>query len=112
MSSEYMVERLRALLRWREYLEPLRRALKEAFPECKAYIVGSAPKGRLTALSDIDVLIVCKEKMKLSEFAKRTAKVRERLEEEGIEWSFLFEFHQITEERLKETLEEPYVELT
>ena len=106
-----MVERLRALLRWREYLGPLKRALKENFPGCKAYIIGSAPKGRLTALSDIDVLIVCKKRFKLGEFAKRTAKVRQMLEEEGIEWSFLFEFHLVTEDRLKEILEEPYVEL-
>ena len=40
-----MVERLRALLRWREYLEPLRRAILEAFPNCEAYIIGSAPRG-------------------------------------------------------------------
>ena len=106
-----MVERLRALLRWREYLGPLRKALKEAFPGCKAFIVGSASKGRLTALSDIDVLIVCNKKLTLMEFAKKTAMVREELEREGIEWSFLFEFHFVTEDRLKDVLEEPYVRL-
>ena len=49
--------------------------------------------------------------MSLSEFAKRTAKVRERLEEEGIEWTFLFEFHFVEKKALREVLEKPYVRL-
>ncbi len=99
MDSDYMVERLRALLRWREHLDVLKQAIKEAAPGCKAYIIGGAAEGRLTAKSDIDVLIVCKTPPKTAyEVAEITSRIRGFLEESGVEWAYLYELHVVGEE--------------
>ncbi|MEM1631012.1 MAG: nucleotidyltransferase domain-containing protein, partial [Thermofilum sp.] len=49
--------RLKMLLEWRKHLPTLAEAAKEAFGEAEVYIFGSAVEGKLTADSDIDVLV-------------------------------------------------------
>ena len=57
--DEYMVERLARLLRWREYVEAIARAAEDLLGGgVEAYVVGGAAEGRLTAASDIDVVVV------------------------------------------------------
>ncbi len=55
--SKYMVERLRMLLKWREYVVLLKKAVDMVLPGSRVYVVGAA-EDRLTAISDIDVVIV------------------------------------------------------
>ncbi len=61
MSQEdkYMVRRYRRLLRWRRYVGSIVKAAKEVLgPDTRVYVVGGAAEGRLTALSDIDFVLV------------------------------------------------------
>lgn len=59
LEDKYMIRRLAALRRWREFVEAVARAAKDLLGEgVEVYVVGGAAEGRLTALSDIDVVIV------------------------------------------------------
>ncbi len=62
MSQEedrYMVRRFRRLLRWRYYAGSVVKAAKEVLgPNTQVYVVGGAAENRLTALSDIDFVLV------------------------------------------------------
>ncbi len=56
------LERFELLKRWREYVPIVARACREVLGEgcLRVYVVGGAAEGRLTVLSDIDVVIVVK----------------------------------------------------
>lgn len=57
--DEYMVRRLRRLLRWRQYVGAVVRAAEEVLgPGTQVYVVGGAAENRLTAVSDIDLVVV------------------------------------------------------
>ena len=109
-----MVERLRALLEWRKHVNTLAKAIKQTLPNCHAYIIGGAAENRLTAKSDIDVLIVCRNPpTSAQEIAEKTAKIREILEKEKIEWSHLYEFHITDEKTAQKYLEnKPKIKIT
>ncbi len=46
------------LRRWRVYAERVARAAWELVPGSKVYVIGGVAEGRVTVLSDIDVLVV------------------------------------------------------
>ena len=54
-SGRWALERIR---RYREVALEVKRALGELGVEARVYVFGSAPRGRYTAASDIDILIV------------------------------------------------------
>jgi len=59
LEDRYMVRRFRRLLRWRQYVGSVVKAAKEVLgPDTQVYVVGGAAEGRLTALSDIDFVLV------------------------------------------------------
>ncbi len=94
MRKNYMLERYKKLLKWREYLPLLAEAVRRALPEAEVYVYGSAVEGKLTAVSDIDVMLVMKDIPRSAlERARITAKIREELERLGFEDHYLFEFH-------------------
>ncbi len=71
--DKYMVWRLRRLLNWHQYAGSIARAARDVLGRrTVVYVVGGAAENRLTALSDIDVLIV-------SENAPRSLRDRLRL---------------------------------
>ena len=58
-ADEFMVERLARLLRWREHVGAVVKAAEEVLgKDAEVYVVGGAAEGRLTAVSDIDVVVV------------------------------------------------------
>ncbi len=46
------------LRRWREYAEKVAKAAEEVAPGSRVYVIGGVAEGRVTVLSDIDVLVV------------------------------------------------------
>jgi len=59
VEDRYMVRRFRRLLSWRRYVGSVVKAAKEVLgPDTQVYVVGGAAEGRLTALSDIDFVLV------------------------------------------------------
>ncbi|NPA85477.1 MAG: nucleotidyltransferase [Crenarchaeota archaeon] len=111
MRRNYMLERYSKLLKWRSYVPLLREALKRALPGAEAYIYGSAVEGKLSAKSDIDVMLVLERVPKSAlERARMTARIREELEELGFYDHYLFEFHFV--ERGEERKWGPKVKVT
>ncbi|MEM4886117.1 MAG: nucleotidyltransferase domain-containing protein [Thermofilum sp.] len=99
--------RLEMLLEWREHLPTLAEAAKEAFGEAEVYIFGSAVEGKLTADSDIDVLVVLNHVPRSGlERAKLLDKLWRALEKRGIPPWYPFEVHLATRDELK-LLEKP-----
>jgi len=54
-------ERAKILRDWRRYVDEIARSAKEILgDDARVYVFGSAVRGELTAISDIDILIVSK----------------------------------------------------
>jgi len=96
-------ERLRELLKWREYIPHLVEAVKRVLgEEARVYIVGSAVEGRLTVDSDIDVLVVVKQTPRSGlERARVIDELWRLMESKGVPWWYPFEIQLLTEEELK-----------
>lgn len=96
-------EMLREILGWRKYLPVLVEAVKEVLgDEAEVYVAGSAAEGRLTANSDIDVLVVVdKVPGKGIERARILDRMWMLMESRGVPWWYPFEIHLITEVELE-----------
>ncbi len=80
-------ERYLSMLKWREHLPELTSAIGEVLPDAKAYVFGSAPRGELTANSDVDVLIVTSP-MNARERSRVALAIEDRVREPS-----MFELH-------------------
>ncbi len=57
--EKLLVETYLRLRRWRRYVPAVARAARDLLgPDTRVYVVGGAAEGRLTVLSDIDIVIV------------------------------------------------------
>lgn len=86
--------RFKTVLKWRDHLTRLHKAVEDVLPGAEVYVFGSALRDELTADSDIDILVVSKEV---------GGKRRERLAEaiaKQLEDPSIFEIHLVTEEKL------------
>ena len=54
-------ERLRALMRWREFLPAIVKAIEEVLGDRPVYVFGSVVEGEITADSDVDVAVLVEE---------------------------------------------------
>jgi predicted nucleotidyltransferase len=54
-------EALEYLSKYREVAKRVKEVVKTDYKDAKVYVFGSTIKGRFTAASDIDILIVCDE---------------------------------------------------
>ena len=96
------LERLKKLHAWKEHIIPLVRATWNILPNAKVYVYGDAAEDRLTALSDIDVLIVDtsipadpKDRMELK------SRLWRRAEEYGVPWDYPFDILLLTPEEFE-----------
>ncbi len=97
--EEYMIKRLRMLLKWRHYVKILCEAVRKILPDAEVYVFGSAIQSELTAVSDIDVLIVSRKVPKtFGECSKIRSKIRKEAEKLGIPWDYPLEIHLATPE--------------
>ncbi len=53
------VKRAEMVKRWREYVRRIADSAREVLGDVEVYVFGSAVEGKLTASSDVDLLIVC-----------------------------------------------------
>ena len=56
--SSWVKVRFQHLRRWRQYSAMVARAARDVEPEARVYVVGGVAEGRVTVLSDIDILVV------------------------------------------------------
>jgi len=91
-------ERLRELLRWREYLPHLVEAVEKVLgEEVEVYVMGSAVEGKLTVDSDIDAAAIVKELPKSGlERARILSDIWREMERRGVPWWYPFEIHLMT----------------
>ena len=61
------ISKVGVLSRWREYVTLIAEAVKAVAPQAKVYLVGGAAEGRLTVLSDVDVLVVLPKRLGFEE---------------------------------------------
>ena len=84
--------RLEELKDWRKHLPKVLEVIRRRFPDCETYLIGSAVEGKFHAGSDVDLLIVCREKRSLLEVARALAE----LEDAGV--PRIFQLHLATPE--------------
>lgn len=87
-------ERFRMLLKWREQIPRLLKAVAEVLPDAEVYLFGSALRNSLTADSDVDVLIVSDRVQ-----GKRHNSIAAEITEEVGE-PFIFEIHLVNKDKL------------
>ncbi|ABW02260.1 nucleotidyltransferase domain-containing protein [Caldivirga maquilingensis] len=95
-----MDERLSMLREWREWARAVAEAVKRVRGDAEVYVIGGAVEGRLTVLSDIDVLIALPQSPSLQEAAKLRAEVWVEMERMGLPPHLPIELHIIGTEQL------------
>ena len=97
------------LRRWREYAESIAKAAVELGPGARVYIIGGVAEGRVTVLSDIDILVV------VPRGAKRRGLARDILlramEKYGLPWDAPVELHIVEEGEEDEYTRHPHIRL-
>ncbi len=95
------LSKVRVLSRWREYVTLIAEAVKAVAPQAKVYLVGGAAEGRLTVLSDVDVLVVLPKRLGFEGAVELRAKVLEKAEGLGLPPYAPVELHIIGEDDLR-----------
>ena len=75
---------LKAVSGWRRYAEIVAEAVAKAFPDAEVYLVGGAAEGRVTVLSDVDVVVVVPGELTLDQAVEVRARVLEKAEKLGL----------------------------
>ena len=86
---------LKALAQWRELVATVARAVKEVRPDAEVYVVEGAAEGRLTALSDIDIVVVLPEEPSRGEAVGIIEEIFQRAEELGLPLYAPVEIHMV-----------------
>lgn len=93
-------ERAKILRDWRRYADEMASVIKKILgDDTRIYVFGSAAKEELTAISDIDVLIVSENVPK--PFMKRTELKLKIIDSSGLPDHNPFELHLVNEEEAK-----------
>jgi len=83
------LRRLRRLLAWRRYARIAAEAARETLGErIGVCIVRGAAEGRLTALSDIDILVVLPREPRPGEEARTSRATYEKAVAKGMPWDY------------------------
>jgi len=93
---------LRALMEWRRYVRTISEAAKTIIPKARIYVAGGAAEGRLTVVSDVDVLVVLPYEVDFEEATELHAKILEEAERLELPPYAPVEFHIISDRELKE----------
>ncbi|NPA96082.1 MAG: DNA polymerase III subunit beta [Crenarchaeota archaeon] len=96
-----MFSRLRVLREWRRFVEVVVEAVKRVEPEARVYLVGGAAEGRLTVLSDIDVVVVLPRELGFEEAAELRARIWEEAEKLGLPLYAPIDLHIVSVEGLR-----------
>ncbi|AEM38333.1 DNA polymerase beta domain protein region [Pyrolobus fumarii 1A] len=97
--ARHHVEYLR---RWREAAEAIARAVESLGLRARVYVIGGAAEGRLTVLSDVDVLL-CLEEDADPRLVKH-AVLKEAFDKHGLPIDYPVELHVHSDEECREML--------
>lgn len=74
----------RALTRWTEYINVIVEAIERAVPGSQVYLTGGAVEGRLTVLSDIDIIVALEHRPSFNEAVDIRVKIMEEFDKAEI----------------------------
>jgi len=79
---------------WRDSVEKVAKAVKDLEPLAEVYVVGGVAEGRLTVLSDVDVVIVVDKDFNASDvnMLRRSVYVR-AVDLYGLPWDYPIDIH-------------------
>ena len=101
--SRYARRRIEYLGEWRRYARIVAEAAK-SIVNAEVYIVGGAAEGRLTVLSDIDVIVAVEEPIPEGGRKRIAADILWASIEKGLPLDYPIEIHIVSREELKEYL--------
>jgi predicted nucleotidyltransferase len=90
------------LRRWRSVVKVLASVVRRLYPGSRVYVFGGAAEGRLTVLSDIDVLVVLDRPVTVEERVEVLARIWEELERAGVPAYYPLEIHVVGPDALEE----------
>lgn len=98
--AKYHLEHLR---NWRKAAEAVAKAVEDLKLNAEVYVVGGAAEGRLTILSDIDILVCVKEETEdLGKLRKQI--LTKAMDKYGLPWDYPVEIHISPAKECAETL--------
>jgi len=89
---------------WREAATVVARVAKRLYPGAKVYVIGGAAENRLTALSDVDVLVVLPWDPSPSERLEAKKRIMLGAFDEGLPLDYPIDLHVTGPEGLKQCL--------
>ncbi|ABL79084.1 nucleotidyltransferase domain-containing protein [Thermofilum pendens] len=99
--SSWVKRHFEHLRKWREYAEAIAKAAMDVVPGARVYVIGGVAEDRVTALSDIDILVVVPGGARKGLYAD----VLERaIDAYGLPWDAPVELHIVSENEAKEYL--------
>lgn len=87
-------ERYKLVKKYKQFLKPIKEACLQILPDARLFLFGSALRGDLVAASDIDILILSKQKFKNQR--ERASVILEIEDIVGLPYIHPFEFHLMT----------------
>ncbi|UXD22159.1 hypothetical protein IPA_02205 [Ignicoccus pacificus DSM 13166] len=69
--------RIKVLKEWKRYLPTVTSILNDIFKNCKIYVIGSALREAFHAKSDVDLLIICRERPMMREVVTALMKLED-----------------------------------
>ncbi|WP_244403903.1 nucleotidyltransferase domain-containing protein [Pyrolobus fumarii] len=97
-----MDSRLKLLREWKKVVQVFASIVKMLYPESEVYLFGGAAEKRLTVLSDIDVMVVLRERVTPEKRVEVIARIWETLEKAGIPPYYPLEIHVVDPKTLEE----------
>jgi len=91
---------LRELARWRTHAEKIACAARTILPNAETYVTGGAAEDRLTAASDIDIVIALPSRPTYEEAVEIRTKILEEAEKIGLPPTAPVELHIVAKEDL------------
>ncbi len=91
---------LKVVSEWRRYVRIVAQAASRVVPNAELYLTGGVAEGRLTILSDVDILVVLPEKPGFDQAIDIRVRLLEEAERLGLPLYAPIEIHVIGEEEL------------
>lgn len=96
---------LQILMGWKKHVKIVYRAVKAIDPKVEVYVTGGAVENRLTARSDVDVLLVLPHMPTFNEAVELRTRILEKAESLGLPLYTPIELHIIGKEELRKYIE-------
>ena len=92
-----MIKEYIRIQQWKKYVRYVVEAVCEILPNGVLYLAGGAARGRLTALSDIDVVVVVPHPLKPNERLELKLKIIDKAFEKGLPIDYPLDLHVVDE---------------